>query len=289
MYKITKVINNNIVCSADEKGQEVILRGRGIGFQKKKGETIPEDKVEKIYTMADSKRLGKLEQLLEEIPLEYVELSTEVIEYAKRVLQKRLSENIYITLTDHISFAISRKNENLEYKNVMLPEIKRFYGQEYEIGKYALELVKKRLGIRLVEDEAGFIALHVVNAELETNMSDMYQITELIRDIFEIIRVHYGRSYNPDSLDYERFVTHLKYFSQRLFNNTIVKTDDGVLQDMIRVHYTQDYNCALKIKSFVQAKYKKVISDEEVTFLTIHLHRLFMAGEKGTYSSDAEE
>lgn len=157
MYKITKVINNNIVCSADEKGQEVILRGRGIGFQKKKGETIPEDKVEKIYTMTDSKRLGKLEQLLEEIPLEYVELSTEVIEYTKRVLQKRLSENIYITLTDHISFAISRKNENLEYKNVMLPEIKRFYGQEYEIGKYALELVEKRLGIRLVEDEAGFI------------------------------------------------------------------------------------------------------------------------------------
>lgn len=278
MYRITKVINNNIVCSADEKGQEIILRGLGIGYQKKKGDTLPDEKIEKIYTMSDQKNSNKLQQLLAEVPLEYVEVSTEVIEYARKTLGKRLSENIYVTLTDHISFAIRRKNENLEYSNLMLPEIKRFYGQEYAIGKSALELIQKRLGVRLSDDEAGFIALHIVNAELETNMSDMYQITGLIRDVFEIIRVNYGKTFDPDSLDYERFVTHLKYFSQRLFNNSAVKTDDVVLQEMIRSRYTQDYNCALKIKSFIQAKYKKCISEEEVVFLTIHLHRLFLSG-----------
>lgn len=277
MYKITKVINNNIVCSADGKGEEIILRGLGIGYQKKKGDLVPDEKVEKIYTMSDQKASNKLQQLLAELPLEYVEVSTEVIEYARKTLGRRLSENIYITLTDHISFAISRKNQKLEYSNLMLPEIKRFYGQEYEIGKSALDLIQKRLGVRLSDDEAGFIALHVVNAELETNMSDMFQITGLIRDVFEIIRVNYGRTFDPDSLDYERFVTHLKYFSQRLFSGSVVKTDDAVLQEMIRSRYTQDYNCALKIKSFIQAKYKKCISEEEVVFLTIHLHRLFLA------------
>lgn len=278
MYKITKVINNNIVCSVDEKGQEIILRGLGIGFQKKKGDTVSDEKVEKIYTMSDQKNSSKLQQLLTDLPLEYVELSTEIIEHARRGLGKRLSENIYITLTDHISFAISRKNKHLEYSNLMLPEIKRFYAQEYEIGKWALGLIQERLGIELSDDEAGFIALHIVNAELETNMTDMYQITGLIRDIFEIIRVYYGRTYDPDSLDYERFVTHLKYFSQRLFSSSVVKTDDVVLQEMIRSRYPKDYNCALKIKSFVQIKYKKVISEEEVIFLTIHLHRLYLAG-----------
>lgn len=288
MYKITKVINNNIVCSLDEKGQEVILRGRGIGFQKKKGEEIPEREVEKVYKMTGTKRMNRLEQLLEEIPPEYVDVSTEIIEYAAQTLQKRLSGNLYITLTDHISFAISRKQDSLEYQNVMLPEIKCFYRPEYEIGLYALDLIEKQLGIRLIQDEAGFIALHIVNAELETNMSDMYQITELIRDVFEIIRIYYGRDYNPDSLDYERFVTHLKYFSQRLFQNAVVKTDQGGLGEMLRLHYTQDYNCALKIKNFVQTKYKKIVSEEEVSFLTIHLHRLFMAGEQEAYSSDSE-
>ena len=105
MYKITKVINNNIVCSADEKGQEIILRGLGIGYQKKKGDTVPDEKIEKIYTMSDQKNSNKLQQLLAEVPLEYVEVSTEVIEYARKMLGKRLSENIYVTLTDHISFS----------------------------------------------------------------------------------------------------------------------------------------------------------------------------------------
>lgn len=276
MYKITRVINNNIVCSADEKGHEIILRGLGIGYQKKKGDTVSDDKVEKVYVMMDPNRSGKLQQLMAEMPLEYLEISTDIIEYARAALHKRLSENIYITLTDHISFAITRKREKLEYRNVMLSEIKRFYAQEYEIGMYALKMIKDRLSLELCEDEAGFIALHIVNAELETNMSDMYQITALIRDIFEIVRVHYGRTFDSDSLDYERFVTHLKYFSQRLFSDSVVQSDDGVLQDMIKNRYTQDYNCALKIKSFVQVKYKKRISEDEVIFLTIHLHRLFL-------------
>ena len=286
MYKITRVINNNIVCSADEKGHEIILRGLGIGYQKKKGDTVSDDKVEKVYVMMDPNRSGKLQQLMTEMPLEYLEVSTDIIEYARAVLHKRLSENIYITLTDHISFAISRKREKLEYRNVMLSEIKRFYAQEYEIGRYALKMIKDRISVELCEDEAGFIALHIVNAELETNMSDMYQITALIRDIFEIIRVHYGRTFDSDSLDYERFVTHLKYFSQRLFSDSVVQSDDGVLQDMIKKRYTQDYNCALKIKSFVQVKYKKRISEDEVVFLTIHLHRLFLNSGQGSPQED---
>ena len=60
----------------------------------------------------------------------------------------------------------------------------------------------------------------------------------------------------------------------------------GILQDMIRSRYTQDYNCALKIKSFVQIKYKKKISEEEVIFLTIHLHRLFLGGDRDPLEQD---
>ena len=38
--KIEKIINNNIISAKDEKNQEVILMGRGIGFGRKKGESI---------------------------------------------------------------------------------------------------------------------------------------------------------------------------------------------------------------------------------------------------------
>lgn len=34
---IDKIINNNIVSAFDEKGLEVVIMGRGIGFQMKRG------------------------------------------------------------------------------------------------------------------------------------------------------------------------------------------------------------------------------------------------------------
>lgn len=55
----------------------------------------------------------------------------------------------------------------MEIKNALLWETQRFYNHEYLIGKEALSIIKNRLIIDLPEDEAGFIALHIVNAELD--------------------------------------------------------------------------------------------------------------------------
>ena len=65
------------------------------------------------------------------MPKEYIDTSTEIIDNIKSKLDKKLNDNIYITLTDHLSFAIERKKLNQEYSNVLLWDIKRFYQQEY--------------------------------------------------------------------------------------------------------------------------------------------------------------
>lgn len=46
---IDKIINNNIVSAFDETGLEVVIMGRGIGFQMKRGQKVPVEKVEKIF------------------------------------------------------------------------------------------------------------------------------------------------------------------------------------------------------------------------------------------------
>ena len=46
--RIKKVINNNILCAVDEKGREMIVTGRGLGFKRKVGERIDSGLVEKI-------------------------------------------------------------------------------------------------------------------------------------------------------------------------------------------------------------------------------------------------
>jgi beta-glucoside operon transcriptional antiterminator len=274
MYKITKLVNNNFVCSVDKNGNEIILRGLGIGYQKKINDHLEKERIEKIYQMSTPDISNKLKQLLSRIPVEYVNVCTEIIDYIKQTLNKRLNDNIYITLTDHISFAIERKNQNLEFKNALLLEIKRFYSAEYKIGLKALKIIKERLNIELSIDEAGFIALHIVNAELDTNMQHMVQITKLIQEIIKIVKVYYQVELDEESYYYERFITHLKFFSQRLFSNCITKDDDVVFQEIIKNQYAKDYTCAVKIRNYIEIMYKKKISEEELIFLTVHLRKV---------------
>jgi len=277
VYKIAKLINNNIVCSIDVEGNEVILRGLGIGFNKKVNDSIEDEKVEKIYKMANKDASNKLQELLAEIPIEYVTVCTEIIEYATKTLNKKLNDNIYITLTDHISFAITRKDNKLEYRNVLLTEIKTFYEEEYQIGVQALEIIKDKLGVELSYDEAGFIALHIVNAELDTNMGNMVKITELIQKVMELIYNYYGKEIDEDSLNYKRFITHLKFFGQRIFTDKATEEDDEEFRSLVKNRYPIEYQCAENIGRLVLEQYSKKVTEEELMFLTIHLKRLQMS------------
>lgn len=274
MYEILKVINNNIVSSIAPDGEELILRGLGIGFQKKPKDFVSPDKVEKIYRISNPQTQNKLEELLADIPLSHLNVCTEIIEYAKKHLNKTLNDNIYLTLTDHISFAIKRLELNQLYKNALLMEIRRFYSEEYTIGVHALEVIKEKLNVSLPIDEAGFIALHIVNAELDTKMSDMFDITELIHKILDIITSYYHIELNQESLYYDRLITHLKFFGQRLFNNKKVESEDDLFLEMVKTQYSKDYECALLIKQYIEQTYHKQIGEEEMAFLTIHLRRI---------------
>lgn len=275
VYRIERVIGNNFVCSKDDKGREIIIRGLGIGFRKQPGDLIPPQKIEKVYALPDAESSGKLRQLISEIPEQHIAVSTEIIEDSERMLGRGLSQNIYLTLTDHISFAIERFRKGIQYPNNLLWEIRNFYAAEYALGQHALDIIEQRLGIRLPEDEAGFIALHIVNAELESGMSDMVRITEFIRETLKVVEQYYAVQLDEQSIDYGRFITHLKFLGQRIFKKkTLAESKDTFWDEMVRKRYQQDYACALQIGEQVHKQFDLVLSGEELVFLTIHLHRL---------------
>lgn len=278
MYKIIRVIGNNFVISKDKEDKEIIVRGLGIGFNKGKGDIIADELVEKIYRMDTPRQINHLTELVESMPLEYIAVCTEIIENVQGNLGKKLSRNIYVTLTDHICFALERKKTGLEYKNEMLWEIKNFYPAEFAQGIKAIADIKEKLGVELSEDEAGFIALHIVNAELETGMGDMLSITKMIQGILEIIESHYNITLDQESLDYGRFITHLKFLGQRIFKNETLQEDDNDFNQMIRrlvqEKYPKDFLCAKRIQSFIQGSFGHLLSNEEMFFLMTHLGKL---------------
>lgn len=144
---IEKVINNNIISAYEKSGAEVIVMGRGIGFKKKQGEMVPADQISKIFRIKSRTLAEQFKALLANMPLERVRISDEIISHAKDHLKLKLNQSIYVTLTDHINFAIERVSQGIEPQNALLWEIKRFYPQEFQLGIYALELIQDRFAI----------------------------------------------------------------------------------------------------------------------------------------------
>ena len=87
--KVKKVINNNLVKSYNEKNEEILVMGCGIGFKKSIGDEIDESKIEKIYISKDKEVSNKLITLLENLPIEYIQSANEIISYAKISLGKK--------------------------------------------------------------------------------------------------------------------------------------------------------------------------------------------------------
>lgn len=135
---IEKIINNNIISSYDEAGTELVIMGRGIGFGTKPGKKVPESKIEKVFEIKSASVAKKLKELLANMPMEHVEISNDIISYAKNNLKLKLNQSIYVTLTDHINFTLERYMQKIQPKNALLWEIKRFYPQEFQLGQYAV-------------------------------------------------------------------------------------------------------------------------------------------------------
>lgn len=272
--KIEKILNNNAVISIKDN-QEIIIIGRGIAFQKRAGDQIAEEQIDKIFTLENEDMMTNFKTLIADMPIEYMQLSEKIIAYAKMKLGKKLNESIYIHLTDHIYYAVDRFKNHLPIKNGLLWEIRQLYRDEYEVGLEALNMICDQFGIILPEDEAGFLALHFINAELNEEMPVVHDMTKIMQEILTLVRYHFKIDFNENSLHFYRFITHLKFFAQRLVkgNHYNSSTDDDLYQ-VIQMKYPDAHTCALKIKKFIESMYTYVLTDEEMIYLTIHIERV---------------
>ena len=271
---INKVLNNNVVTIISEKGEESVVIGRGLAFQKKKGDEIDESKIEKIFVLENKSINEKLLTLVNDIPAKYLEIAEDIIKYAENKLSTKLNENIYLTLTDHISFAISRAEKNLEIKNAMLWDIKRLHKDEFDVGIHALRVIKENLNVELPEDEAASIAMHILNGELDQEMPEIVDMIKLIEEILKMVKYHFNIDFDEDSINYYRFVTHLKFFTQRLSSGRYYEDNDNDLFDMIKLKYPKSYECTKRIEGFVKQKYNTQLTKEEMLYLIIHTARV---------------
>lgn len=274
--KITKIISNNTVVTV-ANGREIILTGAGIGFGKKAGDPVDVKRIEKVYQIRD-RWFKRYEQIYKHIKPEYFQVAENIRIMAEKELLCALSPQFVFSLADHIAYAIERQEKKEPMPNLMLHEIRLLYEKEYRIGKWGKELLEKEIGRMMPIDEAGYFALHIVNAKTEEASGDVTRILVLTNGILKIVHENMNVRCRESDFEYNRFLMHLKFLAKRIFER---KPDElNVIENMYPELIKREPALEVvipKIRTFIREMFGYEISDEEATYLSVHIIRITKA------------
>ncbi len=266
--KVIKNINNNVAVCLDSSGKEVIVTGKGVGFKKPPYE-LQLSEIDRTYYDVDEVYIAMIRDLPEDI----LDVSNEIIGYARRKYDLSFSNNIVFTLADHLNFSIKRNKENIKVKLPIVNDIEQLFEKENDVGKYGLKLIRKRLDVYLPKEEASYIALHLINAEKQANNKILDENNKIIDDITRIVEDGYNIEINRHDFNYSRFVTHIHYLLKRANDKQLLNSDNGDMYKTLVKEYPKNYEIAQEIRSYL-SKDNIELNDEEIMYLMLHINRL---------------
>lgn len=266
--KVVKLLNNNVIIAKDRRHGEVVVMGTGIGFQAKVGDKIPAEKIQKVFVLKDHSRLA---ELIAQIPASYLELCEKLVLYAKNKHQIHLSESIYLSLTDHLYFALKRIKEGAEIDHPFLIEVKQFYPKEFEIGQYAKKLIMEMYSIEIPEEEMGYIAMHVIENTSHRDKRYVGDTLLVINMTIAFLQDHYLHQIKQESMAYTRLVTHVKHFAKRYVDQEENEVIDQLLSKTIMEHFQEECACVEALSQTLEQRFGRNIQNPEKNYLILHL------------------
>ncbi|NYS49216.1 PRD domain-containing protein [Streptococcus danieliae] len=273
--KIIKVYNNNIVQAIDTQGREIIVMGKGLGFQKKAGQNLEVDKIEKTFVLQGDEKESDIFHLYSRMPADEVDLVTQLISKAESVLDTSFEFSLYLSLGDHLHYALERSRQGLSIENPLAWEVRKFYPKEYQLGLETLDHIQEKFGISMEKSEASSLALHLINAQKKTAGNQQeHQVNQMVHQFLDIVRLHFGWADFQEDTSFHRLVTHLSYFAQRVLQGQVAGRNDAFLYQQIQANYPQALAASEKIKIFVKESYGFEMSLDEQIYLAIHIQRL---------------
>lgn len=270
---VKKVLNNNVLIANHILMGEVVVIGSGIGYSRKKEDTISTETVEKMFVLTNERERKNYLKLLPFIEDETQAVIISVIELIKQKINAPLNEHIHVAFTDHIMFAINRMKNGLELGNPFLMETKALYPKEFMIAKEVVDVINNQLHVNLPDGEVGFIALHIHSAITNTDLSEVNQYSQLISRLINMVEEQFQIVINKESIDYMRLVRHLRFTIERVNNGESVKEPEKIAY-LLKNEYPVCYNLSWKLIKVMQQVLQKPIFDAEAVYLTMHLQRL---------------
>lgn len=270
---VKKALNNNVIIASHPLYKEVILIGKGIGFGKKKGDVVPQEQAEKTFLLKDEQEQAQYKQLVSYIDPQVMEVLHEIMLLIETRMNETLHEHIHVALTDHLSFAINRAHQNVQFSNPFLLEIESLYPKEYQVAQEVVAVIQERVGVVFPEGEVGFIALHIHSALTNKTIQDMNRHHQLISQLVAIIEENLQIKLERNNINYNRLIQHLHRAIERVYQGEQVGEQTN-LAKVLKNTYPLCYNLAWKLIKVMQQQMHIKVDESEVLYLTIHLQRL---------------
>ena len=204
---VIKALNNNMVLVKDQ-GVEKILFSKGIGFNKRFGDILEENlEVDKIFSIEDERNQQNLKEVYNRV---------EAIAEISEELGEELNESIHIGLIDHLAVAMKRLKNKEEISNPFIVEIETLYNVEFEMAKKIIKKLQRKYRVKFPQGEIGFITLHIHSVRNGRKLSNTIKYSYLANRIVAHIEKRFNAKINKRSLDYARFLSHIRFTIERI-------------------------------------------------------------------------
>ncbi|HEM3689831.1 TPA: PRD domain-containing protein [Streptococcus suis] len=277
MFRIVQALNNNVALVKNESEEQAVVMGLGIMFQKKKGDVIAQNKIEKIFQLKSNESKENLLTLLKDVPLDFITVTYDIIDSLTNIYQYPVQEYLYVTLTDHIYFSYQSLLKGT-YQNSKLPDISSEYPLEYQMARKALEILRQRILEDFPEDEVFRIALHFINAKGENQVLTASQENlskNLNRLIEQELQKHGIRRTKENSNFYDRFMIHQTYFIERIERSQLDSNPSlENLETYIKEQHTEAYRIGSDIYDLIAKETGTDLSKTEKVYIVLHIQRL---------------
>lgn len=278
--KIIKKINNNVALGQDGDGREVILFGKGIGFERMPYELSDLSRIDRTYYDMDPRYYG----LLTEIPEEIFHLVTKFLDTVRSRIRRPMNPNLLFVLADHIHFAAEREQKGM---NLSLPysyELEYEYPEITDLAMRFVGHINRELHVRLGRGEVTSITSHILNAMegekkpakktlamLEKAQERTDRVIEAVTDIVE---TYFGMKIHKDGFHYFRFKNHIKFFVRRKARQEEFGDGNEELYQNMKKTSPRLWECVSQIDAYMEKEFGENCPHEELLYLMIHVNQL---------------
>lgn len=268
------MLNNNVVLARDEIGREAILTGRGLGFQRKRGQDVDASLISRRYIPADNAQ--SVAEVIAGIPLERLALIERVFRKAARGLNTDVPSSTLIAVVDHINQAMARVYQGLTMDYPLRAEVAHLHPEELRLAEAMVEEINAAQKVQLPRGEAVALALHLFTAAIGAPSAQAAsEQSRLIGQVMGLLEKSFGEAFDADSVNAARFAVHLRYFLVRA--RTAVQIEDGtssLVAEALRVFDPDAYRVARRIRDLLEIRLNTAVTDDETAYLALHVARL---------------